>query len=153
MVMSTGETITDAFLDWVKQTIAGTGLVADGCLFDEREKGLTWIISEAVQAFSDVVCVVSLPGLSHDEGTPMAGGYKVSLEVRLRRCPVLCNVNSLAITEKLFRVFDGAKFYPGATEGELADLNSNVTAEGIGNISKGDADLLHRITLSTVVQI
>lgn len=151
MVMSTGETITDAFLDWVKLTIAGTGLVADGCLFDEREKDLVWIVSSEVQAVGDLVAMISLPSISHDEKSAAAEGYKVSLTLTLRRCAVLNGTQSHAVAEKLFRVFSGAKFYPDADE--LESLIANVYADSLRHSTKGQSDALHTMTLTYYTEL
>lgn len=144
--------ISGDFIDFVKQVIASTGLVPSGCVFDEREKDLLWIVSSEVQAIGDIAVMVSLPSIAHDEGSAMATGYKVSLTLSLRCCKALSEVDSHSIAETIFRAFVGARFYHGASAAEAADENANVYADSLRHSSKG-SDSLHTMTITYNEQI
>lgn len=145
--------ITGGFIDYAKAVIASTGLVPSGCVFDEREKDLLWIVSSEVQGVGGLAVMVSLPSISHDERSPMAGGYKVSLTVTLRRSAVLSGVSSFEVAEALFRAFNCGKFYPGAGDAELDELNANVSVDSLRHSTRGEADALHTMTLTCYIEI
>lgn len=144
-------TITDAFLDWVRGRIVATGLIPSGCVFDEREKDLAWIIGSEVGSIGGLVCMIGLPGISKAEKAPSASGYNVSLTVVIRRCTVLDSTNSHKVAEQIFREFDGQRFYPGVASTE--ELTPNVSADSLRHTTRNDSDALHTMTLTYYEQL
>lgn len=146
--MGTVNAITDEFIDFVAGVIASTELVPSDCVFDERDKSLVWLLESAARGIGELVVLIGLPNILHDEKSAMAGGYKVSCVIRLKRNAAFCGARSCAVAETLFRAFNGAKFYPGASADELAALNANVYADSLRQAARNETDSLHEIAIS-----
>lgn len=140
--------ITDEFIDFVKGVIASTELVPSDCVFDERNKSLVWLLESAARGIGELVVLIGLPNIQHDEKSAMAGGYKVSCVIRVKRNAVLCGAGSYAVAETLFRAFNGAKFYPGVDAAGLGDLNANVYADSLRQATRNETDSLHEIAIT-----
>lgn len=143
--------MTASFLEFVLSILRAEceGIKAE--IYDEREKSLTWIVSEKFASISGVAVVVSLPKIDRISGeTPAGRGHRLSVLVTLRCNPVLAQgVNSFELAERLYRRLDGERWQMPGSELSAEDLEPNVQTDQLR--STMDGDNLHTFIVSTAV--
>ena len=107
------EAISYEFLDWVRATVVegAAGVLGSELVFDEREKGLRQHVQKSVNTGLGCCAVVSLANLRQVGNGPDDTQYRVEVNVAvLRNAGVAAEVDSVLLSEHLFRRFSGAAF-------------------------------------------
>lgn len=142
---------TGVFLDWVKATIIGTGLVQPGEVYDEREKSLEWVISESMESLTGISCLVNLPTLTRDPQADGANEYSVETVVSIRRNVALSPTRDpYAIAENLLAALNCGRFYPNAQDS--SNFIPNVHVSRLAHRADKE-DSLHTINIQTTIII
>lgn len=105
--------ISYEFLDWVRATVVGgaAGVLVPELVFDEREKGLAQHVQKSVNSGLGCCAVVSLANLRQEGSSPDDTMYRVEVNVAvLRNAGLAQEVDSVLLSEHLFRLFAGAAF-------------------------------------------
>lgn len=129
------EAISYRFLDWVAARVVqhSEGLLTADAVFDERAQDLGQNVRMAVQKGLGLAVVLSLPVLRHVGEEAAETQYDVSVEVWIFHNKGLsANVDSVLLTEHLFRAFAGAEFALPNSE-----LCANVEADGLQHDVQG----------------
>lgn len=145
--------VSERFLNWVKDQIEGTGLLPAGTVFDNREKNLAAVINYQLDSAFNVACVVTYPNIRRVGAEPADTEHEVSVKIVIARDQVLSDVDTFSVSEKLFALFDGSKFYPGATAEQISRRVANVACTGLFNESWETTKARHQINLKATVII
>lgn len=148
-------TVSENFLNWVKTGIEESGLFPQGFkVYDNREKSLLSTINYQLDSAFNLACVVTYPNIRRIGQDPADREHEVSVKVLVVRNQLLSDIDTFTVSEKLYTLFDGARYYPDADAGmDMRLMTANVSSTGLYNESWDAEQARHQINIKATLII
>lgn len=140
--------VSTAFADWATAQLekASADVLEPGLVFDERKTDLSMAIKQAVNSKLGCCVAVRAPRINGSGDTADDTQYTISIDVAVLHNAALSSLDSLTLSEHLFRQFAGVQF---ATR---ADMPNNVRADNLSHELNG-TKWLHLFTITHTTTI
>ena len=135
--------VSTAFADWATAQLekASADVLEPGLVFDERKTDLSMAIKQAVNSKLGCCVAVRAPRINGNGDAADDTQYTISIDVAVMHNAALSSLDSLTLSEHLFRQFAGVQF---ATR---ADMPNNVRADNLSHELNG-TKWLHLFTIT-----